>query len=346
VVLGAAGFSVDTAPAGCLVAVQGADDEWVVASTVAEARAAVGKVQGRRTTVAAEAPVPLPDGDWVATLRTAWVDPAYLETDASWCEPDGEPSSPAANGGAFGGKRNSPLPAAARRLADQHGRAVLALWSREDCARRSPKRPPVAGGIRSDGTGVLRVVRTPGIAEAVAAVAPGLVLEEVDVPGPPTSAALRAAGWAEAVLLLAGAGVSTGAVRVGDGHVEVTAPGGGRARASVGDGRIRVEVRAGEVLDHVVLRSYCVGAAHMGLSWVTSESLAVGADGEVLDLTVRSFGVLRALDTPPIDVVVEDDPGPPVAVSSAVFAAVAAAVWLDQGCPPDLPTGRALGASA
>jgi hypothetical protein len=177
-------------------------------------------------------------------------------------------------------------------------------------------------------------------------VAPGLAVEEVDVPGPPTSAALRAAGWAEAVLLLAGAGVTTGAVRVDGGAVEVSAPGGGRALASVGDGRIRIVVRAGQVLDEIVLRSYCVGAAHMGLSWVTSESLAVGPDGDVLDLTVRSFGVLRALDTPAVDVVVQDDPGPPVAVSPAVFAAVAAAVWLDQGCPPDLPTGRVLGASA
>ena len=48
--------------------------------------------------------------------------------------------------------------------------------------------PPVAGGMRRDGSGVLHVVRTPGVADAVALAAPGLTVREVDVPGPPTSA--------------------------------------------------------------------------------------------------------------------------------------------------------------
>ena len=342
VVRGEAGFSSDTAPADCLVAVPGRDGEWVVGADRAEARALVGSVQGRRTTVAAVAPLELPDGEFAARLRTGWVDPAYLEPDASWCEPGGDPSPAAANGGAFGAKRRSPVPAAARRLADEYDRPVLAVWSREDCARHSPKRPPVAGGARPDGTGVLRVVRTPGVAEAVAAVAPGLVVEELDVPGPPTSAALRAAGWAEAVMLLAAAGASNEVVEVHDGEVRVSPPGGGTARVAVVDGGLRVAVRAGDPLDEVVLRSYCVGAAHMGLSWVTSESLAVGPDGEVLDLTIRSFGVLRALDTPLIHVVLEADDGEPRPVSAAVFAATAAAVWLHQGAPVELPTRRPL----
>ena len=47
-------------------------------------------------------------------------------------------------------------------------RVVLA---REDAVRRGPKRPPVAGGMHPDGTGVLRVVATDGVAAAVAAVA-------------------------------------------------------------------------------------------------------------------------------------------------------------------------------
>jgi CO/xanthine dehydrogenase Mo-binding subunit len=80
----------------------------------------------------------------------------------------------------------------------------------------------------------------------------------------------------------------------------------------------------------------------MALGWVTSEAIAVDEDGEVHDLTIRSFGVLRAVDTPPITIEVEPDDGPPVNGSDAVFAAVAAAVWLHQGCPSDLPTGRSL----
>jgi CO/xanthine dehydrogenase Mo-binding subunit len=101
-------------------------------------------------------------------------------------------------------------------------------------------------------------------------------------------------------------------------------------------------VACGDPLDEVVLRSYCVGAAHQALGWVTSEGLAVDDAGEVLDLTVRSFGVPRAVDTPPIDVEIEPGDGDPVNGSDAVFAAVAAAVWIDQGCAQDWPTGISL----
>jgi len=79
------------------------------------------------------------------------------------------------------------------------------------------------------------------------------------------------------------------------------------AEAVVDDGGVRVRVSAGDPLDEVVLRSFCVGAAHMALGWVTSEGLAVGETGTPLDLTIRSFGVLRAVDTPPITVEIEDD---------------------------------------
>ena len=77
----------------------------------------------------------------------------------------------------------------------------------------------------------------------------------------------------------------------------------------------------------------------MALSMVTSESLGVDPQGEVHDLTIRSFGVLRAIDTPPIDVTIEADDREPVNGSDAVFAAVAAAVWRARGCPPQWPTG-------
>jgi xanthine dehydrogenase small subunit len=79
----------------------------------------------------------------------------------------------------------------------------------------------------------------------------------------------------------------------------------------------------------VVLRSYATGAAHMALGWVLTEGLAVGpVTGDVHDLTIRSFGIIRAKDTPPIDVTIIDDAGPPLPrASDAVFAAVAAAAW-------------------
>ena len=116
------------------------------------------------------------------------------------------------------------------------------------------------------------------------------------------------------------------------------APSGARARAEIGQGTIRVEVDSGTPLDWVMFRSYCIGAAHMAYSWVTSESLSVDPSGDVQDLTVRSFGVLRSSDTPHIEVVSVGE-GQVLAAGEAVFAAVAAATWLNRGCPPDLPTG-------
>ena len=331
IVLGQGGFAADMAPDGALVAVRDRSGRWVVAETLYEARRAVGKVQGRRTTVDSAPPVGAPPGPWDAVLRTTWVEPAYLETDSAWCEPGGEPSSPLANGGAFGGKTASPVAKVARELADEHGRTVLALMSREDTVHLGPKRRPVAGGAMADGTGVMRVVRTPGIVEAIRAVAPDLTVEEVDVAGPPTSAAIRAAGWAEAVVLLAGARGSVGSVVSPDGSV---------AEAEVANGRINVTVRCGDPLDATVLRSYCIGAAHMAWSWVTSESLSVDDSGLVSDLTVGSFGIVRAGDTPQIDVTIEqDDDEWPRNGSDAVFAAAAAATWIHRGTPTDWPTG-------
>jgi xanthine dehydrogenase small subunit len=354
--LGHGGFADDTAPADALVAVPDGAGGWAVGESVAEARATAGKMQGRRTTAELHHPLEPPPGDWDVTLRTTWVEPAYLELDASWCVPAGEPASPLANGGAFGGKRATVVTGAARELADRHARPVRVLLAREDAVRLGAKRPPVAAGMRADGSGAIRVARTNGIADAIASVAPGLVVEQVDVPGPPTSSTPRAAGWAEALVLLAAVGLRVdadaqvagvlGARRTGDrAQVGVRSPDGAIARADVvlgSEPRVAVTVSCGDPLDEVALRSYCVGAAHMALGWVCSEGVAVDEAGRVHDLTVRSFGVLRAVDTPPIDVTVEPSDDPPVNGSDAAFTAVAAAAWLAQGCPPAWPTGHHL----
>ena len=164
--------------------------------------------------------------------------------------------------------------------------------------------------------------------------APGLVVEEVDVAGPPTSVAVRGAGWVEAAVLLA----------PDDGWVR--SPVGAQARAEFvagadGSERLHVVVRCGEPLDEVVLRSYCIGAAHMALGWVRSEGITVGSDGVPLDLTVRSLGILRAVDMPSIEVEIVADDGPAVNGSDAVFAAVALAAWRTEGFAPRWPTMRA-----
>jgi aerobic-type carbon monoxide dehydrogenase small subunit (CoxS/CutS family) len=330
VALGEGGFATDTAPGDALVALRRSDGEWVASASLAEARVAVGKVQGRRTTEPLRWPLELPDGEWVRTLRTTWVDPAYLEPDAAWCAPGGAPVGPAGNGGAFGAKHTSEVAAAARRLADEHGRPVLATYTREDVVRLGEKRPPIAAGVRADGSGLLRVVRTPGIAALIHSVAPLLEVEEVDVVGPPTDVSVRGAGWVEAAVLLAPV----------DGWI--TAPNGARAHAEVrSDGSVHVRVRCGVPLDAVVLRSYCIGAAHMALGWVRHEGLSVGDDGVPLDLTIRSFGVLRAVDTPAITVEIEPSDGEAVNGSDAVFAAVALAAWRAGGFAAQWPTMRA-----
>ena len=360
VVLGRGGFSDDTAPPDALVAVPMASsvavdllspDGWSVGATLSQARAAAGKVQGRRSGQTLTYPVDLPPGEWAITLQTTWVEPAYLEPDASWCDPGGTPASPVANGGAFGGKSDSLAPAAARLLAAHHGRAVRVLFSREDVVRFGPKRPPVAAGLNPDGTGVVRIAApgdpsvAPSLASVVRSTLPDAEVEVVAVAGPPVSAAIRAAGWAEAAVLTAVAKATS----AGSLSATVTTPEGARATAEArlgADGwptEVAIEVDAGDPLDETVLRSYVQGAAHMAVGWVCSEGIAVDEHGVPTDLTIRSFGVPRAKDTPRLAVTVAPaagDRGPAVRVSDAAFAAVAAAVWLAQGLPSRWPTMR------
>ncbi len=327
---------------------------YAVAESLGEARVLAGKVQGRSTSLALRHPVELPPGRWALSLRTTWVEPAYVEPDASWCRPGGAPASPYGNGGAFGGKLHSPVAEDARRLADQHGRPVRVLWSREDVVRLGPKRPPVAGGVDRTGAGILRVGvardgaddrRWAAVVADLATVAPRLELEAVPLEGPRLAFDLRGAVWVEGAVL-------TAAARILDAHgpgphwdvpVEVISPSGGRAvaRCLPGDG-IDLAVDAGELLDPVVLRSYCIGAAHQALGWVRTEGLAVDEAGEVQDLTMRSFGILQSRAMPQVTVTLEADPqGPAVNGSDAAFAAVAAARWLAEGLVGEWPVDRA-----
>jgi xanthine dehydrogenase small subunit len=362
--LGGGGFADDAAPRDALVAVprpSGSTAEaveaggvrWVVAESLVEARAEAEKVQGRRTTIDERPPLPppeLPRGG--VRLATSWVEPAYLEPDASWCEPGGEPVTPLANGGAFGGKESSLVPAAAGALAERFGRSVRVVLSREDVVRLGPKRPPIAAGAMYDGECV--EVRGRVVAGGEGAFAGGLVTpyrievrqdwEPVPVAGPPVATHLRAAGVAEQTVLVEGALDEAGADRaelVADRTARVlldscAAVAGGAhagARVHLDDAgaleRVEVRVAAGDPLDEIVLRSYAIGAAHMALGWVLSEGIAIDADtGDVHDLTIRSFGVIRAKDTPTIDVtIVADDGAPRPRSSDAVFASVAAAAW-------------------
>jgi xanthine dehydrogenase small subunit len=352
VVLGGGGFADDGSPADALLQL-GAGTP--LADGFRAARAGAGRVQGRNSTVPLSHPVGVPAGEWAVTLQTTWVEPAYVEPDASWSRPGHRPATPLANGGAFGGKRRSTVPARARELADESGRAVRVLWHREDVVRRGPKRPPLALGLRADGSGLLRVGRTPGsedlapLLARLAEHAPDVEVELVDVAGPPVSPDLRGAVWAEllAARAVAASGRRSAASPAGTGRAAVSVPGAGRAEVGLrldegGRGRLHVDVRAGAVLDRVTLRSYALGAVHAALGLVWSEGVAVDDDGEPLDLTIRSFGILAARDMPEVSVDLheEEEDGWPVNGSDAVFAATLAAAWLAEGLPTRWPARR------
>ena len=374
---GDGGFADDTAPRDALVAVPAANGEWVVAESLPEARELAGKVQGRRTTVDERPPLPLPPlPEGGVRLATSWVEPAYLEPDASWCEPGGEPASPLANGGAFGGKATSLAPSVARELANKHGRAVRVVYSREDCVRLGPKRPPIAasavyrdGELAIKGTVVGRVPPEVTVLGFPYAFRGARTWTEAPA-GRISVEPMRAFGLAENAVLAEGALNEAGVDRstlVTDPRVERvlldtasyaaedSSPAVAGARVVMTDAgaieRVEVRVAAGDPLDEVVLRSYCIGAAHMALGWVCSEGLAVDLDGgKVLDLTIRSFGVIRPARTPPIDVTILDDPLPSQArASDAVFAAVAAATWNAitdfEGTRPEVWPARATAAA-
>jgi aerobic-type carbon monoxide dehydrogenase small subunit (CoxS/CutS family) len=341
VALGAGGFADDTAPADALAAILAPSGEWVVASTVTEARERAGVVQGRRSTLGVSWPIELPgvrsdSSDFVRTLTTTWVEPGYLEPDAVWCRPGDDPVGPSTNGGAFGSKMSTWLRGEASRLADEHDRTVRVVMSREDVVRRGAKRPPLAAGVRADGSGVVYVRRTDGVVELVRSIFPDWVVHEVDAPGPPTTLDRRGAVWAEIAALVSSSR--------DDPWDHVVSPDGAEAWAQVDESGVHVRVRCGEILDETVLRSYCIGAAHMALGWVRSEGLAVDEQGTVHDLTMRSFGIVRASDTPHVSIEIlapgDGDDATPVNGSDAVFAAVAAAVWRHDGWPSHWPSAR------
>jgi xanthine dehydrogenase small subunit len=226
---------------------------------------------------------------------------------------------------------------------------VRVLWRREDVVRRGPKRPPLALGLRADGTGVLRVGRTEDSADLaplrqrVAAVAPGLEIEEVAITGPPVGPDLRGAGWAEvlaALHVVAGSGAGSPAT------ADVAVPGGGRAAVTIdlgdtaGRGHITVDIWAGAALCPVTLRSYALGAVHQALGLVWSEGIAVDGDGVPVDLTIRSFGILAAREMPDVMVTIHPEDTWPVNGSDSVFVATMAAAWLVEGRPARWPTRR------
>ena len=340
VTLGRAPFADDTAPPGALVAMGFGEEGYEVAATAAASRAAAGVRQGRNSTVALVHPVALPDGEFDLVLRTTWVEPAYLEPDASWCAPGGVAASAFGNAGAFGAKRRSPVAQDASDLAARLGATVAVRWSREAVVLRGEKRPPLALGLRRDGTGAVVLATTAAsgpldeVVAAITAAFPLLEVRVVEVPGPKVGVTHRGAGLAEVLAARAVLGADE------DGTCEVTTANGAVARVCVGDGAIDVRVDAGEPLCRATLRSYAIGAVHQAFSMVRTEAIALDDGGRPVDLTIRSYGITPARSMPRVDVEIVDAARPAVAAGTAVFAAALGAVWLAEGSGPTWPTAR------
>ena len=259
----------------------------------------------------------LPPGEWDLTLRTTWVEPAYVEPDASWCRPGGEPASPLrqrrglrGQAALAGGRRRPPT----GRRARPAGPGPVVAGGRGPPAAPSARRWPVGstgpapascgwgcpvGGVdRGAWAAVARCGRRGGPRPVARAGAGG-----------------RAAGLARP----AGRGVGRGrrAGRrgpgprrpraggpVGDVPVEVVAPGGGRA--VVRCRRRRLHRRRGGAPGRCSTPWCCAPTASAPPTrrsgWVRSEGIAVDADGAVRDLTMRSFGILQARAMPPVTV--------------------------------------------
>jgi CO/xanthine dehydrogenase Mo-binding subunit len=214
--------------------------------------------------------------------------------------------------------------------------------------RLGPKRPPVAASaVYREGRVEIRgaTLLGPPPYESPYAIEIDARWDETTAPGPPVSNHLRAAGSAEHTVLVEGAldaaGVDRTALvdargaRVLLDTLARSADGAlAGARVEIDDAtgaitHVTVRVDAGAALDDVVLRSFVIGATHMALGWVLTEGLAVDPDtGEVLDLTIRSFGIIPARSMPAVAVeIVKSDDAPRAFASDAAFASVAAAAW-------------------
>ena len=86
----------------------------------------------------------------------------------------------------------------------------------------------------------------------------------------------------------------------------------------------------------VTLRSYALGAVHQALGWCGARASRWTIDGEPVDLTIRSFGILAARDMPEVTVRLHEEDRWPVNGSDAVFVATLAAAWIAEGLPAPL----------
>ena len=297
---------------------------------------AAGKVQGRRTT-AQEAPAAArraaacPPGG--VRLATSWVEPAYLEPGrvvvrARWCSRHRR----YVNGGAFGGKLA--ISGAGRGAASSPIGSIdvvrVVYSAKTSCASARSVRRSRRPRVWRDGRVEIDGVVARGGADCVhrrAWPSPYACWRSTRAGARSTSpvrrsvATLRAAGLAEhrgarRGRARRGRRRPRGAHRRSDAcstRACAVAVGRERGRAGAHRSRHRGARRASRCGSRPATRSTrscCVRTRSARRTWrwagCCTESLTVDPEtGEVHDLTIRSFGILRAKDMPPVDIDVD-----------------------------------------
>jgi aldehyde oxidoreductase len=66
----------------------------------------------------------------------------------------------------------------------------------------------------------------------------------------------------------------------------------------------------GRVVNPLLCEGQVLGAVHMGLGYALSEDFPADDEGRPTNMTLRSLGILRPKDMPPVDVVLVERPQP------------------------------------
>jgi xanthine dehydrogenase molybdenum-binding subunit len=87
-------------------------------------------------------------------------------------------------------------------------------------------------------------------------------------------------------------------------QVVVLDPGSGRPT------RVIAAHDVGRAVNPTLCEGQIEGAVHMGLGYALSEDFPADADGRPTNMTLRSLGIIRAKDMPPVDVILVEEPQP------------------------------------
>ncbi len=81
-------------------------------------------------------------------------------------------------------------------------------------------------------------------------------------------------------------------------------------RASATIERVVAAHDVGRAMNPLLCEGQIEGSVHMGLGYALSEDFPADAEGRPTNMTLRSLGILRAKDMPPVDVILVEEPQP------------------------------------